>query len=59
LAVGAGRALLLLFAIQIPFGLDQGLLVPPENPLTEEKVALGRKLFSDKRLSAENSLACR
>jgi len=51
-------ALLLLLAIQIPLGLDRGLLAPPENPLTEEKVALGRRLFFDKRLSADNSLAC-
>ena len=51
-------ALLLLLAIQIPLGLDRALLAPPENPVTDEKVALGRKLFFDKRLSADNSLAC-
>ena len=50
--------ILLFLVIQIPLGLDRGLLAPPENPLTEEKVALGRKLFFDKRLSADNSLAC-
>jgi cytochrome c peroxidase len=51
-------AILLFLAIQIPLGLDRGLLAPPENPFTEEKVALGRRLFFDKRLSADNSLAC-
>ena len=50
--------ILLFLVIQIPLGLDRGLLAPPENPVTEEKVALGRKLFFDKRLSADNSLAC-
>ncbi len=44
--------------IQIPLGLDCGLLAPTENPLTEEKVALGRKLYFDKRLSSDKSLAC-
>ena len=58
LAVGTVLALLLLFAIQIPLGPDRGLLAPPENPLTDQKVALGRRTFSDKRLSADNSLAC-
>ncbi len=32
--------------------------VPKENPLTEEKVALGEKLFFDARLSADGSLSC-
>lgn len=31
---------------------------PDNNPLNEEKVALGRKLFFDKRLSEDNSIAC-
>lgn len=49
---------LLLLSIEVPLGLDRGLLAPPENPLTEEKIALGRRLFLEKRLSADNSLAC-
>lgn len=32
--------------------------VPPGNPLTREKVALGRKLFADPRLSADGTTAC-
>ena len=49
---------LFLLALQIPLGLDRGLLAPPENPVTKEKAALGRRLFFDKRLSLDNSLAC-
>jgi cytochrome c peroxidase len=33
-------------------------LPPAANPLTPEKVALGRELFFDKRLSADGTLAC-
>jgi cytochrome c peroxidase len=32
--------------------------VPKDNPLTPAKVALGKKLFFDKRLSADGSRAC-
>jgi cytochrome c peroxidase len=32
--------------------------VPDDNPLTPEKVELGRRLFFDARLSADGSLAC-
>ena len=31
---------------------------PSDNPRTADKVALGRKLFFDKRLSADNSISC-
>lgn len=31
---------------------------PKDNPVTEEKVAFGRKLFFDKRLSAGNQVSC-
>lgn len=31
---------------------------PADNPTTAEKIALGKKLFFDKRLSADNSLSC-
>lgn len=49
---------LLLFALKVPLGLDTHVPVPDDNPLTAETVALGRKLFFDKRLSKDNSLAC-
>ena len=32
--------------------------VPPDNPMTKEKVALGRYLFYDKRLSLNQTQAC-
>ena len=32
--------------------------VPAENPVTPEKVALGRKLFFDRRLSHNNTISC-
>jgi cytochrome c peroxidase len=31
---------------------------PADNPTTDDKVALGKKLFEDKRLSADNTVAC-
>lgn len=32
--------------------------VPADNPMSPEKVELGRHLFYDKRLSADNSMSC-
>jgi cytochrome c peroxidase len=32
--------------------------IPPDNPQTPEKIALGRQLFFDARLSADNTVAC-
>ncbi len=34
------------------------LVIPADNPLTPEKVALGEKLFFDARLSADGTVAC-
>jgi cytochrome c peroxidase len=42
----------------IPLGLDLFMPVPPANPITAEKIALGRQLFFDTRLSADGSTAC-
>lgn len=50
--------MLLLAAITIPLGLDLYLPVPEDNPLTAEKIALGRKLFLDRRLSRDQSISC-
>jgi cytochrome c peroxidase len=41
-----------------PLGLDLYMPVPEANPLTREKVELGRKLFFDKRLSRDQTLSC-
>ena len=40
-----------------PLGLPV-IPVPDDNPVTEDKVQLGRKLFFDRRLSANNTLSC-
>lgn len=44
--------------IAIPLGLDLYLPAPEDNPLTAEKIALGRRLFFDRRLSRDGSLSC-
>jgi cytochrome c peroxidase len=41
-----------------PVGLDMHLAVPETNPLTREKVTLGRQLFFDTRLSGDGTLSC-
>jgi cytochrome c peroxidase len=44
-----------------PKGLPRDLweiLVPETNPVTPEKVALGRKLYFDKRLSKDGTVSC-
>lgn len=41
-----------------PLGLDLYMPVPEINPLTPAKIALGRRLFFDKRLSRDGRLAC-
>ncbi len=50
--------LLLAAALAIPLGLDLYMPVPEETPITAEKVELGRRLFHDRRLSRDQSLAC-
>ena len=50
--------LLLAAGIVIPLGLDLYLPAPEDNPLTAEKIELGRRLFSDRRLSLDGSIAC-
>lgn len=42
---------------QPPLGLP-AIPVPQNNPITAEKVALGRKLFYDRRLSFNNTFSC-
>ena len=42
----------------IPLGLDLYRPVPETNPLTPEKIALGRRLFFEKALSRDRSTAC-
>ena len=44
--------------VRPPLGLDLYLPAPITNPLTRDKVALGRGLFFDKRLSRDGTLSC-
>lgn len=40
-----------------PLGLP-AVPIPPDNPITAEKINLGRKLFFDRRLSINDTLSC-
>jgi len=42
----------------VPIGLDSSRPVPKDNPLTEEKIRLGRRLFFDPILSVDGSVSC-
>src|SRR5262245_38972860 len=44
----------------LPAGLStyEAMVIPPDNPMTPEKVALGRQLFFDERLSIDGSRSC-
>ncbi|MBV1862643.1 MAG: c-type cytochrome, partial [Nannocystaceae bacterium] len=46
------------WAWKLPAGITDAPTVPADNPMTAEKVALGHKLFMDKRLSADGSRSC-
>lgn len=41
-----------------PLGLDVYFPVPEDNPLSAERISLGRRLFFDARLSADQAVAC-
>ena len=47
------------YKLKLPFGLEEtAIVVPADNPLTIQRVELGRTLFFDKRLSNDNTIAC-
>ncbi len=47
------------FQWDLPKGISQAdLRIPAGNPMTNAKVALGKLLYFDKRLSADNTVAC-
>jgi cytochrome c peroxidase len=54
IALATGDAVVL----KAPLGLDLHLPVPDTNPLTRQKIALGRRLFFDKRLSRDGTISC-
>jgi len=64
LGVTLGAALVAAFTLDERATISVGslglppLISPRDNPLTPAKVSLGRRLFFDKRLSADNSISC-
>jgi len=44
--------------LEVPLGLDLYLPAPQTNPLDADKIALGRRLFFDTRLSVDGSMSC-
>src|SRR5262245_39865084 len=45
--------------LQVPQGLDVfGLRIPSDNPITPEKIELGKLLFFDRALSQDNTVSC-
>src|SRR5436190_11754730 len=41
-----------------PDAISQPMNIPADNPLTVEKIALGKQLFFDKRLSKTGQMSC-
>jgi cytochrome c peroxidase len=61
LAVIAAVAFSALFSREFEWRLPDGVplpMVPPDNPMSDEKVALGRHLFYEKRLSVNGTSSC-
>lgn len=59
--VGLAAGVLLGAEGSVPFGIPAELMTfvaPKDNPSSPERIALGKKLFEDKRLSADNTVAC-
>jgi cytochrome c peroxidase len=50
--------LIVLALLAIPLGLDLYMPVPDDNPATEDKIEVGRRLFFDRRLSRDQSISC-
>jgi cytochrome c peroxidase len=44
--------------IKVPYGLTTAPTIPGENPMTVEKWVLGKKLYFDKILSTDGTVAC-
>jgi cytochrome c peroxidase len=58
LAVGAAEVGGRSVNVDVPMGLDRYVPVPPDNPITPEKTALGRRLFFETRLSGDGRTSC-
>ena len=47
------------YKLKMPLGLQEdAAYIPPDNPLTAEKISLCKQLYFDKRLSADGTVAC-
>jgi len=47
------------YKLKLPIGLQkQAAYIPEDNPLTADKIALGKKFFFDKRWSKSGTVAC-
>ena len=46
------------YTLQIPATLPKSFIIPEDNPLTVEGVALGRHLFYEAKLSRNNTMSC-
>ena len=44
--------------IKVPLGLNTAPTIPVENPLTKEKVLLGKRLYFDTVISSNNKVSC-
>ena len=56
-----GQEVLKLFTLKLklPLGFNEAdMIIPEDNPLTPEKVALGQQLYFDTRLSLDGTVAC-
>ena len=59
LVLWVGTAAAQQLPFKLPLGLqEQAAYVPENNPLTPEKIALGKQLFWDKRWSRNGTIAC-
>lgn len=47
------------YSLRVPLGLEaRALIIPEDNPLTAEKIALGKQLFFDPRWSKTRTVSC-
>ncbi|WP_345117547.1 cytochrome-c peroxidase [Hymenobacter algoricola] len=46
------------YQLVLPAGFPQTVVIPADNPLTQEGVSLGRMLFYETRLSRNNTMSC-